>query len=324
MAAACEAGRFHGMSQTETVNRLTLGGALAALATCILWGGHVVALKIGLQTFAPFWSAFWRMLAGIAVVALWGWSQGTPLIPPRGERRLLAGLGVLFVVQISAMNFGVHWTSPAYAVVLLNAHPVFANFVGHFFVPEDRLSWTRVLGLALAFGGICAVFLGRPDAALGSRPILGNLVVTFAGFLLGSRTVYTQRLVQTIDPVRPILWMMIFSLPVFLAAAATLEEPLLQPINAGAIAAILFQGVVIAGFCFIVWTTLLKTISPGALSMFAFSTPIFGVLLSGWIYGEAITERLIFGVVAVTAGILIATGKRAGARTPATVREPAR
>ncbi len=65
------------MSRTETVNHLTLSGALAALTTCILWGGNVVALKIGLQTFAPFWSAFWRILAGIVVVALWGWSQGS-------------------------------------------------------------------------------------------------------------------------------------------------------------------------------------------------------------------------------------------------------
>lgn len=312
------------MSRTETINHLTLGGALAALTTCILWGGNVVALKIGLQTFAPFWSAFWRMLAGVVVVAFWGWSQRIPLAPTRGERRMLAGLGFLFVVQISALNFGVHWTSPAYAVVLLNSHPVFANFVGHFFVPEDRLSWTRVLGLALAFGGICVVFLGRPDISLGARPILGNLMVTFAGFLLGARTVYTQRLVQTIDPVRPILWMMIFSLPVFLVAGLSFEKPFLQPVSAEAVWAILFQGVVIAGFCFMVWTTLLKTISPGALSMFAFSTPIFGVLLSGLIYDEAITARLIFGVFAVTAGILIATGKRPGERVPVSVKEPAR
>jgi drug/metabolite transporter (DMT)-like permease len=296
---------------------------MAALAISIVWGGNVVALKIGLETFAPFWSAFWRMATGVTVVALWGWSQGITLMPPKGEKRLLAALGVLFVVQISAMNHGVSWTSPAYAVVLLNAHPVFANFIGHFFVPEDRLSWARVIGLTLAFGGICVVFLGRPDAALGAKPILGNLVVTFSGFLLGARTVYTQRLVQTIDPVRPILWMMIFSLPVFLFLALTLEEPLLQPINTVAVSAVLFQGVVIAGLCFIVWTALLKTISPGTLSMFAFVTPIFGVLLSGLVYGEVITPRLIFGVVAVTVGIVIATRRWVKPPAAVTVREPA-
>lgn len=298
------------------MNRLTLGGALAALAICILWSGNIVAIKVGLETFPPFWSAFWRMLTGVTVVGLWGWSQGIPLLPLKGERRWLASLGLLFIVQISAMNHGVSYTSPAYAVVLLNAHPVFANLLGHYFVPEDRLSWARVLGLMVAFGGICAVFLGKPDASLGARPILGNLIVICSGFLLASRTVYTQRLVQTIDPVRPILWMMICSLPAFLLGALIFEEPLLQPVGTAAISAILFQGAVVAGLCFIVWTTLLKTTSPGLLSMFAFSTPIFGVLLSAWIYGEAITPRLSVGVLAVTAGIIIATGNWQKPRTP--------
>jgi len=304
------------MSQVDRVNRLTLGGTLTALAISILWGGNVVGIKVGLETFPPFWSAFWRMSVGITVVGLWGWSQGLRLLPLKGERRWLAALGLLFTVQISAMNHGVSFTSPAYAVVLLNSHPVFANLLGHYFVPEDRLSWARVVGLALAFGGICAVFLGTPDASLGMRPILGNLIVTCSGFLLGCRTVYTQRLVQTIDPVRPILWMMMCSLPAFLIGALIFEEPLLQPVGAAAVCAILYQGAVVAGLCFIVWTTLLKTISPGLLSMFAFSTPIFGVLLSAWIYDEAVTPRLILGVVAVTIGIVIATRTWQKPRTP--------
>jgi drug/metabolite transporter (DMT)-like permease len=295
------------MSRADKVNRLTLGGALTALAISILWGGNVVGIKVGLETFPPFWSAFWRMLTGITMVGLWGWSQGLRLVPLKGERRWLAALGLLFTVQISAMNHGVNFTSPAYAVVLLNSHPIFANLLGHYFVPEDRLSWARVVGLVLAFGGVCAVFLGTPDESLGTRPILGNLIVTCSGFLLGARTVYTQRLVQTIDPVRPILWMMVCSLPAFLIGALLFEEPLIQPVGARAIGAILYQGVVVAGLCFIVWTTLLKTISPGLLSMFAFSTPIFGVVLSAWIYDESITPRLLFGVIAVTVGIVVAT-----------------
>jgi drug/metabolite transporter (DMT)-like permease len=81
----------------------------------------------------------------------------------------------------------------------------------------------------------------------------------------------------------------------------------LQPITAEAVAAILYQGAVVAGVCFIIWTTLLTKVSPGLLSMFAFATPIFGVVLSGWYLGEPITPRLWLGLAAVTAGILIVT-----------------
>lgn len=300
---------------TPALQRIGWPSGLLAVATAALWGGNVVALKLGLATFPPFWSGFWRMVVGIAVVGLWALLRGVPLKPQPGEAKLLLMLGLLFTVQISAMNLGVNWTSPAYGVVLMNTYPLFANLIGHFFVVEDRLSWPRVFGLALAFGGICIVFLGHPEAALAPRPLLGNLVVTLSGLLLGARTVYTQRLVQAINPIRPVFWQMVVSLPFFLLAARIWEAPTLQAVGPPAVLAIAYQGVVVAGVCFIVWTMLLKKHSPGSLSMFAFNTPIFGVLASGLFYGEDLGGRLWAGLAAVMAGIFIAT--RTGASGPA-------
>ena len=302
-----------------------LASGLTAVSMAALWGGNVVALKLGLATFPPFWSAFWRMVIGLAIVGLWALLRGIPLKPQPGEAKLLLMLGVLFTVQISAMNLGVNWTSPAYGVVLMNTYPLFANLIGHFFVVEDRLSLRRIFGLALAFGGICIVFLGHPEAGLAPRPLLGNLIVTLSGLLLGTRTVYTQRLVQAIDPIRPVFWQMVVSLPFFLFAGWLWEAPTLQAVGPRAVLAIAYQGVVIAGLCFIVWTMLLKKHSPGSLSMFAFPTPIFGVLASAAFYGEALDSRLWAGLAAVMAGIFIATRPGAsGAALPVETEAAAR
>ena len=310
-----------------STSRISVGSALLAIATAALWGGNVVALKLGLATFPPFWSAFWRMLVGVTAVGAWAMSRGIALKPPPQERRFLLALGGLFTLQLTLLNTGVDSTSPAYAVVLLNAYPIFANVISHFFVPEDRLSWARVLGLALAFGGICIVFLGRPEQRLASNPIVGNLLTTASAFLLGARIVYTQRLVQTIDPVRPVFWQMVFGLPFFLAGGAYLEGPWLQPLQWDAVLAIAYQGAVVAGLCFVVWTTLLQRVSAGTLSMFAFATPIFGVTLSAWYFGEDVTARLLMGVIAVTAGIVIVTRRKRTSEVGASagvVRSPAR
>ena len=218
-------------------------------------------------------------------------------------------LALVFAVQIGVLNVGVNWTSPAYGIVLLNANPIFTNLLAHFFVPGDRLSLRRVIGLAVAFGGICVVFLGSPEAGLAERPIAGNLLIIFTSFLLGVRLVYTNRLVQSIEPIRTVLWQTIFSLPVFLSAAWLLEPPLLAAsIPTVPLLAVLYQGVVVAGLCFVGWTMLLKRHSPGKLSMFGFVSPIFGVLFSGLLFGEATTPRLWIGLAAVTSGILLVTG----------------
>ena len=48
-----------------------------------------------------------------------------------------------------------------------------------------------------------------------------------------------------------------------------------------------YQGIVVAGLCFIVLVFLLRHYSPSRLAVFSFITPIVGVLLSAWLLGEA-------------------------------------
>lgn len=290
-----------------SIQRVGLGAALTATILAMLWGGNVVALKVGLATIPPFWSAFWRMLTGIGFVTLYAKTRGVGLRPQSGETRDLVTVGLMFAVQISALNGGTNLTSPAYAVVLLNSYPLFTNLIAHFIVAEDRLSARRIIALAVAFTGVCLVFLGKPEEVLAPKPALGNLIILISALLLSARTVYTQRVVQRIPPVRTVFWQMIVSMPVFLAGAALTEPVLLGPVNFRAIAAVLYQGALVAGVCFILWATLLSRHSPGAISMYAFFTPIFGVLASAWIFDEPVTLRLIGGLALVTTGILVAS-----------------
>jgi len=284
--------------------------ALIALGVCFLRGGNQVALKFGLTGFAPFSTAFLRMLVGAAAVGLWGLLRGADLRVLPDERRSLLQLTLLFLVQISVLHIGADYTSPAYATILINANPIFANLIAHFVVPEDRLSPIRVLGLAFAFIGVVIVSLGRPDAALASNPVFGNLAVLFSAILVAARLVYTQRLVQRIEPTKLVFWQMVLSLPGFALAAWFVGEGMRGDITWQAITGVLYQGAVVSGLTFMVWATLLQKHSPGSLSVFSFTVPIFGVLLSSWLFGEALTPRLILGVLAVTGGITLAT--RAG------------
>ena len=125
--------------------------------------------------------------------------------------------------------------------------------------------------------------------------------------IFGARMVFTQRLVQRIEPLRAIFWQIAFSTPCFLLAATLLEEPLRGPLAGPPVLAILYQGVIVAGGCFVVWVRLLQKTPPGVLSVFAFPTPIFGVIASAFIFSEKLGPELMAGVAAVAAGILIVT-----------------
>ncbi len=310
-----------GASKLSTTRPVSLQVGLFALLISFFWSGNIVAIKFGLSTIPPFWSAFWRMGVGAAVVACWTRARSKPVRLERKHYRPMLAMTILFAAQIAIFNLGVDFTSPAYAVILLNANPVMVNLISHFFMADDRLTWQRLCGLAAAFSGIAYVVLGRPDAALAPNPLLGNLLMLLSALLLAIRLVYTQHLVRGMDPLRLVVWQMFLSLPIFLSLAVAFEEPLLKPLSYEPVLAIAYQAVVVAGFCFVAWTVLLQRHSAGNLAMFGFSVPIFGVVLASILFGEAITGRLAAGAAAVALGISIvmrsnrSVARRAEART---------
>lgn len=287
---------------------VTLPSAALAVAVCVLWGGNIVSLKIGLTAIPPFWCAFWRMLFGAIVVTLWAAGRGVSLWPRREERVSLLWLGLLFTAQIGLMNAGAVMTSPAFGEVIINSYAVFANVVAHFANPHERMSGIRAAGLSLAFAGLCIVALDRPDASLAPRPLAGNLVMIGSSFLLGVRQVYTRALVQSIPPARAVVWMIGISVPLFALGAFINREPLLtHPLTPAPVLAVLYQGIIVAGICFIGWAWLLKRHAAGQISMFSFIVPFAGMAFSSALLGEPLRQGLLGGAALALGGLALVT-----------------
>lgn len=266
-----------------------------------------MALKMGLDAVPPLWSAFWRMLLGLPLIVAWARIEGTSLrLEPR-EWRFAGILALVFGSQIMAMNFATNFTSPAFAVVLLNTSPIFTNLVAHYFVPGDQLSIKRSIGLAMAFIGICVVFAGRPPGELASAPVLGNALAVISALLVSGRMVYTQKLVQIIPSTRAVFWEVVLAELMFLSAALLFEPLTVGPLTARALGALLYQGVIVAGIGFLVWVRLLHDHAPGMISVFGFPTPLFGVLFSALLFAEPLTATLVIGMLFAASGILIVT-----------------
>jgi drug/metabolite transporter (DMT)-like permease len=278
-----------------------------AMAVALLRSGNQVSLKLALTALPPFQTAFARMAVSSAVVGAWGRLRAIPLMPLPQEWRPLLNLTLMLLVQIGLLHYGADLTSPAYAAVLVNSNPIWANFLAHFVVPEDRLSAARLAGLALAFSGICVVFLGRPDASLAPNPFAGNPLVLAAAVTAAVRTVYTQRLVQWIEPSRAVFWQTALSLPFFLAGGLLENSEGRQPLTWLPLAGVLYQGLAVGALALMLWAYLLRKHSPGALSVFSFAIPIFGILLSAWLLAERLTLHLLFGVAGVLSGIYLAS-----------------
>jgi drug/metabolite transporter (DMT)-like permease len=295
-------------SASAPIEPLSARSFLLAILVSILWGGNLISIRIGVDSVPPLWSAFWRMAVGVVIVTAWSFHRGVAIRPAPGERWPLFLLGVLFTGQIALLNSGTALTSPAFGVVILNSHAVFANLTGHFFPGMERpINGMRALGLALAVAGMVVLTFGQSASTLAPDPLTGNVLMVFSALLLGVRQVYTRWLVQHIEPARTVVWQMAWSVPLFLAVAALSEPPVYGSLTVPAIAAISYQGVIVAGICFIIWAELLKRHAAGTLSMFGFLVPITGIALSSLFFGEPMRVTLLAGGILVLAGVYTVT-----------------
>lgn len=295
-------------SATAPIEPLTERSILLAILVSILWGGNLISIRIGVDSVPPLWSAFWRMALGVVIVTGWALHRGVAIRPAPGEGWPLFVLSLLFTAQIGLLNSGTARTSPAFGVVILNSYAVFANVTGHFFPGMERpLNGIRTLGLALALAGMAVLTFGQSASRLAPDPLTGNAMLIISSLLLGVRQVYTRWLVQRIEPTRTVVWQMAGSVPLFLAVAALSEPPAYGHVTREAVAAISYQGAIVAGICFIIWADLLKRHPAGTLSMFAFLVPVTGIVLSAIFFGEPIRMTLAAGGALVLAGVYAVT-----------------
>jgi drug/metabolite transporter (DMT)-like permease len=285
-------------------NSLPVRTTLFVVLLATLWGGNVVAIKIGLRGISPFAAAGIRFGLALPLIALWAWIKNIALRPRAGEVLPLLMVGLIFTLQISVLNWGTRLTLASRATVILHTYPVFVVFLAHFVVPEDRLDWRKLVGVIGAFSGIVVVFWEKLSLGAGGS-ITGDLLCLGSGFLLGLLTVLIKRFVQHIEAPRLLVWEMAIAVPLFFLLHALFEAGSSYEFSPPVVAAFLYQGVLIGCFCFLAWLSVLKRYQASRVSVLFFTAPLWGLLISYLFLGERITVGLGIGAVLVAVGIFL-------------------
>jgi drug/metabolite transporter (DMT)-like permease len=281
---------------------IDLQGAALALLISVFWGINPALIKIALADIAPIRLAAVRFLLGGATIALWAWWSGRLAgfrIAP-GEARPLVVVSTMLGIQVALMNYGTNITSAAHSAIILNSYAVHIVALAHFLIPGDRLSPRRLTGILIAYAGIVLLFARRAPG--GDSTFLGDLLIFVSSVLLAERTVYLASAVHRLDPVKLLLAQTVIGCFVFSLYAA-IAEPGPTNWTVGLAGIVLFQGVVLAGFNFVVNLWLLGRYRPSALAAFFLTQPIFGVVAAALLTRDALTAELIVASAAVTVGI---------------------
>ena len=281
-------------------------GVLAAMLSSALGGIAGGATRFVIAATDPVTLGVFRFGVGFLIllpVALWlkaRWPQGRDWV-------FVALLGILFFFAFSVLfNTAYSYTTAARGALTLSTMPLLTMLVGAA-LGVETLTLRKTAGVLIAMAGVAlALMLGLSDAPPGAWR--GELVMLTAVFCMSLYNVWSRRFIARSDPLAFLTAGMgaaAFCLLVWALAIHGFDA--VAAFGAPQWLAVGYLGLVGSALTFMLWVFALSRASPTRTAVTITVNPVFASIVGALAIGEGIGLHLIAGLIAVGAGIWIAT-----------------
>jgi drug/metabolite transporter (DMT)-like permease len=274
---------------------------------CIGFGANAVAIKISLIGLGTFTTAGVRFTIAALAIFLWAKITHRTFSVRKEQIHQLLIISGVFTVQLSLLYLGMSKTNASRGTLLINLQPFFVLFLAHYFIPGDRITKKKLIGLLMGFSGMAFVLLGKKGVTADIQ--IGDFLILTTAFVWACNTVYIKRIIKTFEPFQIVLYPMIFSVPFFFLSGMLWDCPVITHIDVKILGSLLYQSLITASLGYVIWNSLLQKYGAVALHSFIFIMPISGTLLGGLILGEPITANLWLALTLIVSGILVVNWK---------------
>ena len=286
--------------------RERLGVGVAILSSAV-GGGAAVATRYLIASADPFTLAALRFGGGvvcllpIALLLRVRWPAG-----PR-DRLLVAGLGlVFFAVFFVFYNLALAFTTVARGTLALSTLPLMTMLVGAL-LGIEALSTRKTVGVAVAMLGVAAALASGLDATLPGA-WRGDLIMTGATFCMALYNVWSRPFIARSSALGFLTaGMLAGAAALVLISVLTGDLARVGAFTLSQWAAALYLAAGGGALAFFLWVWALQHASPTRVANTMTVNPIVAGLLAAGLLGEPMTLNLVVGLIAVFAGVWIAT-----------------
>jgi drug/metabolite transporter (DMT)-like permease len=285
---------------TETLGVLiaivssSLGGTAAAVTRYLVSDADAVTLAI------LRWGIGFLCLLPVALILRVKW-------PQRSDWLAVAALGIAFFGLFFVLyNVAMSYTTAARAALALSTLPLQTMVVGAL-LGIERLTWRKTIGVCIAiFGTTVALATGLASAPSGAWR--GELIMAAAALCMAFYTVWSRPFARRSSALGFLtVGMGAGAAALIVVGLATGRVAVLASFGPAQWMAGLYLGVAGGALAFILWIWALERTTPTRVTNTMTVNPIAAALLATQLVGEPITLNLVAGLVAVFAGIWIAT-----------------
>jgi drug/metabolite transporter (DMT)-like permease len=298
---------------TESSPRTPLASWMPAyIVLAIIWGSSFLFIKVAVAEVHPLYLTLGRCAAG-ALTLLVLLAVTRDRLPRDG--RLWAHLGLLAlignVIPFTLFGYGEQRISSILAGIWNGTTPLMTLLVVMLFVPAERPTRQRIVGLLVGFVGVLVV-LGVWEG-VGGGDLVGQLMCFGAAACYGFAIPYTKTLMTgRSDSGAALACGQLVAATVELAVLAPLlagAPPAPGALSGGAIASVLALGALGTGLAFVLNFRVIRVAGPTTSASVTYVVPVCATVLGVLALREPLSWHEPVGALIVLLGVAVSQGR---------------
>ena len=277
---------------------------LVWLILCGIWGSTWLFIKLGLEDLPPLTFAGIRFVISCLILSGIIRFRGLRLPVSGSDWKLLIVTGVLsFTLNYGLLFWGEQHISSGLAALLQATIPAFGLVIAHFYLPGERMTWPKIIGVVLGVAGVGVVFSNQLKIA-GGQALAGCVALVLSSVFVAYSNVLVKARGQNLDPVILAAGQMFFGMIPLLLIGIPLEgNPLKFHWTPMAVVAMLYLALVGSVLAFVLYYWLVHNIDVTKSMLISLVTPVVAVILGMVVLGEELSWRTLAGGAMIMLGI---------------------
>lgn len=285
-------------------------GLLALALTVFCFGTLWTAGKFAIDHVPPLWFTAGRFAIGSAFIAALLALQGRLALPARADIPIILSVGgLMFGVYSSVFQFALQYVHAGRATILGYTTAIFVTPAAALFLGE-RLTSLRLSGLLAAVAGFLVLFNPLELDWSDGDALTGNAMIVFCVIMWSGVILHIRVHRHVSDALQLVPCFLLVACAVATASALVFEGLPDFEMTGTVWWLYLYSGAIASGLGNWGVTTAIRNLPSAVSTVGLLGVPVFALVISVLLLGEALTWSLAAGIVLIVVGIAVVTLSR--------------
>ena len=279
-------------------------GMVATLG--LVWGATFLLIELALEGITPFWLAAGRIgFAALLAGVIWRLRGGRVFLSGETAWAPLVLSGVLnSAIPFMLLSWGQQTVTSGFAGVSMASVSLIVLPLAHLFVPGERITLRRLIGLVIGFAGVVVLLGGQVFVSSGDpMEPFGRLACVGAAACYAASSVLVRRL-PPVDPFGLAALSLLFGAMLVVPVAWAAEGPPPMP-ETDILLLIAVLGLIPTAGANLMRILVIRSAGPVFMSLVSYQVPMWSVILGVVILGEPFKLTLLLAMALILSGMFI-------------------